>query len=297
MQHQASHRAAIAAAATPGGAAPASGGALDPRACSRTYQRRLLPRIAVCLALGLMFPGRQLAAEPSFVGPPAAPGRLRGGSGRGLVPQAAEPEGGAESEAALRAKVEELERRLGAQTAGGQAPSPPQPAAAESVNPSINAAWEAVLEELKPALLEVNDARLATMASDQFVIKPGEERKEAIYKRKYQVLGATINQQEMYMKSFKKVVRLAKNSEKTAKLIDMMKKGVDDLDRKKVRLEVAKLQKNSREATIFFRDVAPEVMEDPVADTISGLLATFGLLAVSFLLCLCLFPPIPPGEG
>lgn len=207
------------------------------------------------------------------------------------VAMAASAGEGSDTEAALRAKVAELERRLGGQAAARTAAA--VPAEPEPIDPLVAEAFQAVVEEL-PELREVIDARLGTMA-EQFVIRPGDNNKDvALYKRKYDVMGTTMNQQEMYMKAFNRAVRRAEKSKAVSKLLDLLKNGGEGLNRQQVRTEVDKLQKSSRLAATFFRDVAPQVQKNPLLEAFSGVLATAVLVGMTLLFCFCFFPPISP---
>lgn len=271
------------------------------------YGRRLLPRIAVVLCVGLVLPGwpprgelLPVAPEGPTVFVPAASAismhgaRLRGAS---QVPRKAE-ESEDDSEA-LRQKVAALQQKLAAQeaaTQAAQAAAPPAavPPAALPVNPAVQAAYDAVLAAL-PELEKVDDARLGMVAEKQYVFQEGDaSRDNPIYKRKYEVLGMTLNQQEAYMKAFKRCVKVAKESKEVEAMIKLVKEGGAGLDKREVKTEVDKLARDSRLARTFFRDVVPEVLEDPIKDAVGGLLATFGLIALSLCLCFIFFPPIPP---
>uniref|UniRef100_A0A7S3TV74 Uncharacterized protein n=1 Tax=Strombidinopsis acuminata TaxID=141414 RepID=A0A7S3TV74_9SPIT len=162
------------------------------------------------------------------------------------------------------------------------------------VNPIIQKAYDEVIEAL-PQMETVDAARLGVIAEKQYVFSQGDaSRKNPIYKRKYEVLGMTLNQQEAYMTAFKRAVKAAKASPAVEKMIKLLKEGGGGLDKKQVKTEVNKLTRDSRVARVFFRDIIPEVLEDPIKDSIGGIVATLGLLAATLCLCFAFFPPIPP---
>merc|ERR1712217_428618 len=129
----------------------------------------------------------------------------------------------------------------------------------------------------------------------QYVFQAGDaSRKNPIYKRKYEVLGMTLNQQEQYMRSFDRAVKKAKGLKSVEKIIDLRKNGGGGLDKKQVKAEIEKLKLDSRIAMLFFRDIIPGVLDNPITNAITGLLATAGLILMTLAFCFCFFPPIPP---
>eukprot|EP00415_Alexandrium_ostenfeldii_P004520 UN4520 len=132
------------------------------------------------------------------------------------------------------------------------------------------------------------------MPDKQYVFSAGNaSRQNPIYRRKYEVLGMTLNQQENYMKTFTRAARRGKDLESVKAVIEMMKNGVDGLDKKQVKAETDKLMKGNRLASLFFRDVVPEILDDPVANTLAGLAASLGLIILTLLVCFCFLPPFP----
>jgi len=207
------------------------------------------------------------------------------------------------SQDSAQARIAELEAKLAEAKAaqggeGFRSAVPAQQEAAATV-PRVQSEVELLylkIEEEMP-LKKLDDARLGVGGggeggSSSFVMDRGNnDVSNPIYKRKYEVLGATITQQEMYMKAFNKCVNVAKKSESVKKLNELMKENKKD---DKFMENVEAIKRNSRNAGLFFRDVLPEANSNPVEETITGLIATFALLFGTALFFCCLFPPIPP---
>lgn len=293
----------------------------------KTYLRRLILKVLVCLAVGLCLPGRHIVPEGGFVGPPRAVGRLLRGSSQHQHAAAASAGGGEgeagkseeEDAAALRAKVMELEKKLGEQTAQQAAQAPP-PQAAQAppprdnaalamaaqreaakrrkrpVNPKLLAAWEAINEDFGEDFAKVKEGQLELMGGVQMKGANEDGTSGGIYRRKYDLLGASLSGQEAYLKAIRRTVKLAKENKSVQKMVDMMKNGFDGMDRREVARETDKLSKSSPEANIFFNEIMPGVLEDPIADAVGLVLSTIAILVGIVLLFLCLFPPIPPSE-
>lgn len=234
----------------------------------------------------------------SWVGGAAGHGRLRGSLAprRAEAGPASEPQdSGEDTEAALRARVAELEQRL-----SSKAPPPPKPSASAGadvqVAPVILAAYEAAVQDL-PELQQAIDARMGKLPDGEYVWKQGDGAKAkdtAIYKRKYEVLGMALNQQETYMKAFGRAVKAAKKSEAMKKVVELWEKGGGGLSKTEARRDFEALQGNDPVATLLLKDVLPEVMQNPLTTALSGLTATALLLLATVGCCLCFFPPLPP---
>jgi len=277
----------------------------------------LVLRFAVCFLVGLCLPARQLFPEEeqqAFVGAPATVGRLRG-SHPGPPPRqrAAEasgnPEGSEEEDAAaLRAKVAELEKRLGEQEAREAAAPPPSSPTdlavaaareqarrrAQPVNPDLMAVWEVVKEDLTENFEQVKSGQAVLMGGVQMKGANEDGSAPSIYRRKYDLMGASLKGQEAYLKAIRGTVKVAKDLESVKKLKEMMRNGYGKLDRREMAKEIDKLSRSSSEANIFFTEIMPGILEDPVADTLNAIIATIALLVGLGLLLLCFFPPVPP---
>lgn len=309
--------AAVALGATQASLSSAIANHIAHRRRERTYLRRFCLQVALCLAAGSLL----CEHRGAFVGPPGAAAsgpRLRGKGGRSSDPglgRRAEAEAGeegagtgggsrlSEEEAErLRAKVAELERRLsggapasagaGAGRAGGQV------FAAErrvTMPVEVQEAWEAIKEDLSKSFQEIADAKLGMDGSRSFVIQKGDNTaSNPIYKRKYEVLGATLVQQDMYMKAFGKTVKVAKKLKSVETMIDLMRNGIKGKVTKREVNEATELLTRSGDgaAVIFFRELLPEVTDDPVANTVAGLVTTVLLLGVTAAIFLCFLPPV-----
>lgn len=228
---------------------------------------------------------------------------------RSVLPRRAEPTdasgAGPSDEELLRARVRELEQKLVEKSPGGAATAAAAPAAVdflppiqevEEVNPIVQQAFDAAIASV-PRLQKVDDARLGMTGENQYVFSQGNaSRQNPIYRRKYEVLGMTMNMQENYMKAFTGAVKEAKASPDVKRMIELQSKGGQGLTKKEVRIEIDKLKKASRLATLFFKDVVPEVLDDPIANTITGLAASAVFVGATLLFCFCLLPPVPPQE-
>jgi len=290
------------------------------RASERTYLRRLLPRFAACLAVGLCLPGRQLLVEEAFVGAPSAVGRLRGSHGGGSPQQrAAEADGGSGSSSsageedadALRARVAELEKKLEAKSSQEAAPAPAYEESdaavaalkemaqrqMKPVNPVVQAAWEAIFKDLKDEFVKVKDGQTELMSGVQMKVGAEEDGSTpAIYRRKYDLLGASMKGQEAYLKAIRRTVKMAKEMPSVKSFVELIKDGRDGLDRRQVARENEKLSRQSREANMFINEILPGVLEDPIADSLNALGATILIIVALTAIVCCFLPPIPPPE-
>lgn len=165
--------------------------------------------------------------------------------------------------------------------AAGDIPPPPLS--------EVEQLFQTVLAEL-PELQKVEDARLGMRPDKQYIFQQGDaDRKNPIYKRKYEVLGMTLNQQETYMKSFNRAVKAAEKLDSVKKIIELT-----DTKDKRILAEVNDLKEKSPLAFVFFKDIVPEVLDDPLSSAIQGLIATAVLLLALLCFCLCILPPVPP---
>lgn len=252
------------------------------------HRRTIFTRLLACLALGLLIP------EPeSFV---SAPGqqRLRGSRSH----RQAEGQSKEESEAALRARIAELEKRMSQRVAEQEpAGSYNQDMYASEAELMLRDMYNKVVEELRPDLENVIDARFGKLGEKEYAWKMGDVRSDediVRYKRKYEAMGQAISIQEAYMKAFNKAVKSAKKSQAVKDLAEVWKNGKGSWSRKQIRAEADRIiAGDDGYAQLFFKDMLPEVMLDPVQDTLNGI-ASIVLFLVATLLCLlCLNPPIP----
>lgn len=217
-----------------------------------------------------------------------------------MISRHAEPseDSGITTEAELRARVAELEQRL------SDREMPPRPASGARGGTGVEAAtvvreaYEAAVKEL-PELQQTIDARMGKLGEKEYVWKQGDgakARDQAIYKRKYEVLGMALNQQETYMKAFNRAVKAAKKSPAMKALTELWEKGGGGLSKQQVREEIEKLQNSDPLATLLFKDVMPEAMQNPVTTAFTGLAATAVIVLATILCCLCFFPPLPPAD-
>jgi len=213
--------------------------------------------------------------------------RCAEGAEAGPKPGSAGAEDLAAEIAALRAENAALRREAGVPEEEVAPPAGPE---AEK----LREVYELAMEELADELTAVEEARMGMVADKQYVFKRQDMPKaEAIYKRKYEVLGMTITQQEAYMKAFTRTVKVAKKSETVRELIELMNKGKNN---RQVDAEIRRLSSTSRVSGLFFRDILPQVKADPVQDAISGLAITLALIVMIVLLLCCLAPPVTMEE-
>mmetsp|Transcript_47430 Transcript_47430/g.91678 ORF Transcript_47430/g.91678 Transcript_47430/m.91678 type:complete len:342 (+) Transcript_47430:81-1106(+) len=292
------------------------------------YRRRLPLRLAMCVAIGLVLPC--LAPSPSMVPPPQQTAAVRlaathllsktsgrkAGSWKRLRQQgdhvargAGEDMSSSEQED-LKRKIAELQAKL---TEGGAQPEEPEPipedaplppafAAGyydkdfrnEEVNKLLEDAWEEVQAAL-PELATVDDRRMGFMVDKQYVFSRGNtSAQNPIYKRKQEVLANQIEQQGSYMKEFNKAVKKARELKAVKTIADLYENGAEGYDRRIVRQDIETLKTRSRVGGIFFRDILPEIMQDPFKDAVGLLITVLVLLAVFGTLCFCLYPPVNP---
>ncbi|CAJ1352236.1 unnamed protein product [Effrenium voratum] len=116
--------------------------------------------------------------------------------------------------------------------------------------------------------------------------------KQAIYRRKYEVMGMVLTQQEEFLKASRRAVKRAKDSPAIKELMELKKNGGMGMSKKVMQKEMQRLEAMDNMAAIIFRDVIPKLEENPLADTFGYLAATFLLLLVLVLFAFCLVPPI-----
>merc|ERR1712032_1199912 len=122
----------------------------------------------------------------------------------------------------------------------------------------------------------------------------GTSAQNPIYKRKQEVLANQIEQQGSYMKEFNKAVKKARELKAVKTIVDLYENGAEGYDRRIVRQDIETLKTRSRVGGIFFRDILPEIMQDPFKDAVGLLITVLVLLAVFGTLCFCLYPPVNP---
>jgi len=289
------------------------------------YRRRLLPRLAMCVATGLLF--SCLAPGPSMVPPPQKTSAARlaathqpkitgreAGSWKRLRQQGDHVARGAgndmpsSEQEELKRKITALQEKLSQGSLQQEEPEfdpenvPLPPAFAggyyekdyrdEEVNKILEDAWMAVEADL-PELETVDERRMGFMVDKQYVFARGNtSAKNPIYKRKQEVLDNQIEQQGSYMREFNRVVRKARELESVKKIVDLFENGAEGYDKRLVKQDIETLKTRSRLSGIFFRDVLPTIMENPIKDAIAGLVITLLALATFVALCFCFYPPV-----
>jgi len=209
----------------------------------------------------------------------------------------------ASQDEALAAENERLKAELAAMR--GQAAPAPAPVVAQAEVPDaadanaddkfkLRSTITKVLEDLRVEIKDIEDARLGFTESGNFMYAQDQDdpAKNVIFKRKSEVLQASLGQQEACMRAIGAAFRKGKELESVKSLVEMdqkEKKNPEYVELKRMYME------GNQWVDIVFKDVVPKVAEDPVKDTIFGLLATGILVGATLLACLCLFPPfIPP---
>jgi len=278
------------------------------------YRRRLLPRLAMCVATGLLV--SCLAPRPSMVPPPQQL-KIAGhkaGSWKKLrqqgdhVARRAEDDMSASEQEELKRKIAALQEKL---SQGSVQPEDPElspenvplpPAFAggyydkdyrdENVNKLLEDAWQAVEADL-PELTTVDERRMGFMVDKQYVFARGNtSAKNPIYKRKQEVLDNQIEQQGTYMREFNRVLKKAKTLESVKTIVDLYENGAEGYDKRLVKQDIETLKSRSRVSGIFFRDVLPAILDNPIKDAVAGLVITLASLAVFVALCFCFYPPV-----
>ncbi|CAK9093137.1 unnamed protein product [Durusdinium trenchii] len=191
----------------------------------------------------------------------------------------------AESEA-LRARVAQLEMKLAQKLLTEEDMQ-------EDLPPSIlQPLVDAAVKEV-PELQAVEDARMGMTEDKMYVFQMGNASgKQAIYRRKYEVMGMVLTQQEEFLKASRKAVKSAKSSPAIQELMELKKNGGLGLTKKGIAKEISQIEATDNMAAIIFRDVIPKLEENPLADSLGYLSATFLLILVLVLFTLCLVPPV-----
>jgi len=292
------------------------------------YRRRLLPRMAMCVATGLLV--TSLAPGQSMVPPPqqtAAMSRRLAvtnqlpkiggrtvGNGKRLRQQRDQIARGAgeapspEEQEELKKKIAALQAKLSSGSVQPEEPEfdpenvPVPPAFAggyydkdyrdENINQQLQDAWDQVQADL-PELETVDERRMGFMVDKQYVFAKGNtSANNPIYKRKQEVLANQIEQQGSYMREFSRVVKKARELDSVKKIVDLFENGGPDYDRRLVKQDIETLKTRSRLGGIFFRDVLPTILENPIKDAIAGLVVSLFLFGFAVALCFCLYPPV-----
>lgn len=166
----------------------------------------------------------------------------------------------------------------------------------ENVNKLLEDAWQAVQTDL-PELQTVDERRMGFTVDKQYVFAKGNtSANNPIYKRKQEVLANQIEQQGSYMKEFSRAVKKAKELESVKKIVDLYENGAEGYDKRLVKQDIETLKSRSRTGGIFFRDVLPTVMQNPIKDAIAGLVLSVVSFAIVVALCFCFYPPVAPED-
>ena len=191
-----------------------------------------------------------------------------------------------ESEA-LRARVAQLEMKL------AQKLLTPEDMEVEERPPSVlQPLVDAAVKEV-PELQQVEDARMGMTEDKMYVFQKGNpQKKQAIYRRKYEVMGMVLTQQEEFLKASRRAVKSARDSPAIKELMEIKKKGGLGLTKQEIAKEIQQIEVYDNFASIIFRDVIPKLEENPAADAAGFLTATFLLIVVIGLFTLCLIPPV-----
>lgn len=165
---------------------------------------------------------------------------------------------------------------------------PEEERAPSVLQPLVDAAVKEV-----PELQAVEDARMGMTEDKMYVFQMGNASgKQAIYRRKYEVMGMVLTQQEEFLKASRKAVKSAKSSPAIKELMELKKNGGLGMTKKGIAKEISRIEANDNMAAIIFRDVIPKLEENPLGDALGYLSATFLLILVLALFSLCLVPPV-----
>eukprot|EP00931_Biecheleriopsis_adriatica_P005807 TRINITY_DN107293_c0_g1_i1.p1 TRINITY_DN107293_c0_g1~~TRINITY_DN107293_c0_g1_i1.p1 ORF type:complete len:281 (-),score=56.47 TRINITY_DN107293_c0_g1_i1:115-957(-) len=220
---------------------------------------------------------KERGAHFTFVGSPDIATRHRVTSWR-----AAEPD----SEAALRERVANLEQRL------AQKLDPSAASEGPSASPLADLLAQCI-EEL-PEIAAIKEARLGmTDSGTRNVFEMGDaSKKNPIYRRKYEVMGMVMTQQEEFKKACRRAQKAAAKSPAMKELIELSKRGGNGMSRREVKAEMARLAAEDDTASIIFSNILPQVAEDPVSDVLGQLAAIIFILVAVILLGFCALPPV-----
>eukprot|EP00933_Yihiella_yeosuensis_P064540 TRINITY_DN67952_c0_g1_i1.p1 TRINITY_DN67952_c0_g1~~TRINITY_DN67952_c0_g1_i1.p1 ORF type:complete len:303 (+),score=63.15 TRINITY_DN67952_c0_g1_i1:64-972(+) len=264
---------------------------------SINYRCSLLPLLTVGLTLGLLI-RLQWSVAPSsdFVGLRLS--KLQGSNGEAAdslqVMRAEGQESQSKTEAELRAKVAELEQKL-SETQPGPEPEPVE----EKPSSPLSRLYEEVLEDISEELNALTNARLGMTEEGQYVFAKGSnasQGKTAIYRRKYEVMGMALTQQEAFVKALTRATKKAKESKAFEKLIEMTQKGGEGMSKKQVKMEIKAIEQTSVTARLVFQDLIPEATKNPLGDAVAGVVFSAVLVIGALAFCICVFPPVPDVE-
>ncbi|CAE7397620.1 unnamed protein product [Symbiodinium sp. CCMP2592] len=248
-----------------------------PRGRRGTLSLALL--VAVALAAVWLSPGSAGEADTFVRGPVDLGAQSRSPS---LAAGASQED----SEAALRERVAQLERKLAEKLM--DPPAEPEEQPPSILQPLIDQAVQEV-----PELQQVEDARMGMTEDKMYVFEMGNKsKKQAIYRRKYEVLGMVLTQQEAFTKAARRAVKRARDSPAVKELMTLKMEGGMGLTKKQMQAEMNRMEAVDNYAAIIFRDIIPKLQENPMADTLGYLSATFLLLLVLIAFGFCLVPPV-----
>mmetsp|Transcript_31127 Transcript_31127/g.58390 ORF Transcript_31127/g.58390 Transcript_31127/m.58390 type:complete len:260 (+) Transcript_31127:60-839(+) len=244
-------------------------------------RRRVLPCIAFSFLLALV-PVALLSAGDgdSFVRGPLEP-TSESKSPRTTVSASSQDD----SEAVLRERVAQLERKLAEKLL-------PNEEEEEEVPSILQPLIDQAIQEI-PELQQVEDARMGMTEDKMYVFEMGNaSRNYPIYKRKYEVMGMMLTQQEEFMKASRRATKRAKTSPAVQELMKLKKEGGMGLTKRQMATEFTRMEATNMFAAIIIRDIIPKLEENPMADTLGYLSATFFLLLVLIAFGFCLVPPV-----
>lgn len=239
--------------------------------------------LAIALGLLAMHLPRLAGWSTSFVSAPTSRPRVPAN-----VAAAAEDKSSSDEDA-LRARVAALEAKL-AQRVLEKGPLVQE---VEEEEPSaLQPLVDKIIAEV-PEIQGVENARLGMTEDNMFVLKMGNSSKRtAIYKRKYEVMGMVLTQQEAFMKARKKALTASKDSESFKELLELERNGGQGMSRKQVKAELSRIASSDPLADIVVKTLLPKLKENPALDALGTVLVTVVLIVIIGLFGLCITGPV-----
>lgn len=144
-----------------------------------------------------------------------------------------------------------------------------------------------------PQIQEVENARLGMDEDNMFILNAGNSSKRnPIYKRKYEVMGMVLTQQESFMKAKKRALRSAKDSVSFKELLELESNGGQGMTRKQVKAQLDRIAKSDPINDIVVKTLLPSLKENPLMDGLATIGVTVVIIVIIGALLLCIAGPV-----